>query len=342
MEINKNTVNRSALAIVLKNKWSYTRALSYLEGLKINLICGDEISVSLPLQAALITAINTGKRAFLGGVEVYLPNEGIECLLPTYKGITLAELIIKLGGHLLKSINNNDSYSILFGMPAAYENSIQIVCNDWQGGFLTYVSQPLWANVGKIPLGGIAAGSIGIGTGIGEHAYTADVLEELLLLAKQPLVIDASALNILANHPQWMQTIPPNSILTPHPRELERLAGIKFTNSWERLHKTIEMAKRMQVIIVLKGAYTAVVFPNGTVHFNSTGNSGLATAGSGDVLTGIITSLLAQGYIPEEAALIGVFAHGYAGDKAAVLRSKAAMIASDIVEHLQEFFLDFE
>jgi len=188
----------------------------------------------------------------------------------------------------------------------------------------------------------IGYSSIGIGTGIGEHTYTADVLEELLLLAKQPLVIDASALNILANNPLWMQTIPANSILTPHPRELERLAGMKFTNSWERLHKTIELAKRMQVIIVLKGAYTAVVFPNGTVHFNSTGNSGLATAGSGDVLTGIITSLLAQGYIPEEAALIGVFAHGYAGDKAAAIRSKAAMIASDIVEHLQEFFLDFE
>jgi hydroxyethylthiazole kinase-like uncharacterized protein yjeF len=184
--------------------------------------------------------------------------------------------------------------------------------------------------------------AVGIGVGLGEHAYTADVLEDLLLKSAQPLIIDASALNILAAHPQWVAHIPPNSILTPHPRELERLAGMKFQNSWERLHKAVELAKKMQVIIVLKGAYTAVVLPTGAVHFNSTGNSGLATAGSGDVLTGIITSLLAQGYNPEEAAKIGVFAHGYAGDSAALIRSKAAMIASDIIDYLHTFFLEFE
>lgn len=184
--------------------------------------------------------------------------------------------------------------------------------------------------------------AIGIGVGLGEHSYTADVLEELLVGSLNPIVIDASALNILAAHPHWITHIPPNSILTPHPRELERLAGIKFQNSWERLHKAIELAKKMQVIIVLKGAYSAVVMPTGVVHFNSTGNSGLATAGSGDVLTGIITSLLAQGYSPGEAARLGVFAHGYAGDAAAEVRSKAGMIASDIIEHLPTFFLDFE
>ncbi|HSY62268.1 MAG TPA: NAD(P)H-hydrate dehydratase [Cytophaga sp.] len=184
--------------------------------------------------------------------------------------------------------------------------------------------------------------AIGIGVGLGEHPYTADVLEELLVSSLHPLVIDASALNILSTHPHWITHIPPNSILTPHPRELERLAGIKFHNSWERLHKAIELAKKMQVIIVLKGAYTAVVMPTGAVHFNSTGNSGMATAGSGDVLTGIITSLLAQGYTPEEAAKVGVFAHGYAGDAAAAVRSKPGMIASDIVDYLQTFFLEFE
>jgi hydroxyethylthiazole kinase-like uncharacterized protein yjeF len=184
--------------------------------------------------------------------------------------------------------------------------------------------------------------AIGIGVGLGEHPYTADVLEELLVSSTEPLVIDASALNILATHPHWITHIPPNSILTPHPRELERLAGIKFHNSWERLHKAIELAKKMQVIIVLKGAYSAVVMPTGAVHFNSTGNSGMATAGSGDVLTGIITSLLAQGYTPEEAAKIGVFAHGYAGDAAAAVHSKAGMIASDIIEYLNTFFLEFE
>lgn len=184
--------------------------------------------------------------------------------------------------------------------------------------------------------------AIGIGVGLGEHPYTADVLEELLVSSVSPLVIDASALNILSTHPHWITHIPPNSILTPHPRELERLAGIKFQNGWERLHKGVELAKKMQVIIVLKGAYTAVILPTGSVHFNSTGNSGMATAGSGDVLTGIITSLLAQGYEPDEAAKIGVFAHGYAGDAAAAVRSKAGMIASDIVEYLNAFFLEFE
>lgn len=184
--------------------------------------------------------------------------------------------------------------------------------------------------------------AVGIGVGLGEHPYTADVLEELLVSSLEPLVIDASALNILAKHPHWITHIPPNSILTPHPKELERLAGIKLQNSWERLHKAIELAKKMQVIIVLKGAYTAVVMPTGAVHFNSTGNSGMATAGSGDVLTGVITSLLAQGYTPEEAAKIGVFAHGYAGDAAAAIHSKPGMIASDIIDHLSAFFLEFE
>jgi hydroxyethylthiazole kinase-like uncharacterized protein yjeF len=185
--------------------------------------------------------------------------------------------------------------------------------------------------------------AIGIGSGLGEHTLTVTALKELLeVIDALPLVIDASALNILASHTELMKYIPPNSILTPHPKELERLAGITFENSWERLLKGIELAKAMQVIIVLKGAYSAVIMPTGVVHFNSTGNSGMATAGSGDVLTGIITALLAQGYVPEDAAKIGVFAHGYAGDVAAKKISKSAMIASDIVDHLSDFFLAFE
>jgi hydroxyethylthiazole kinase-like uncharacterized protein yjeF len=184
--------------------------------------------------------------------------------------------------------------------------------------------------------------AIGVGSGIGEHALTVIALQKLLEDVDAPMVIDASALNILASHPELMKHIPANSILTPHPKELERLAGITFENSWERLLKGIELAKAMQVIIVLKGAYSAVIMPTGVVHFNSTGNSGMATAGSGDVLTGIVTSLLAQGYSPEDAAKIGVFAHGYAGDAAAKKISKSAMIASDIVDHLSDFFLAFE
>ena len=184
--------------------------------------------------------------------------------------------------------------------------------------------------------------AIGIGSGLGEHALTADLVENLLLQTDRPLVLDASALNILAAHPEWMKDIPENSILTPHPKEFDRLVGGTFNTSWDRLLKGIEFAKKLRVIIVLKGAYTAVIIPTGQVYFNSTGNSGMATAGSGDVLTGILTSLLARGYAPEDAAKIGVFAHGYAGDAAARKRSKSSMIASDIVEHLGAFFLEFE
>ena len=110
-----------------------------------------------------------------------------------------------------------------------------------------------------------------------------------------------------------IETIPANTIITPHPKEFERLFG-KTTNSYDRLKKAKEMAIKHSLIIVLKGAYTAVCLPSGNIHFNSTGNPGMATAGSGDVLTGIILSLLAQNYLPEQAAILGVFLHGFAGD----------------------------
>lgn len=128
-----------------------------------------------------------------------------------------------------------------------------------------------------------------------------------------PLVVDADALNILANHRHALTNLPKGSILTPHPKELERLVG-KCQDSYERLTKAIELARTAKVHIVLKGAYSAIITPTGKCFFNPTGNPGMATAGSGDVLTGIILALLAQGYTAEEAAKTGTFVHGLAGD----------------------------
>jgi len=178
-----------------------------------------------------------------------------------------------------------------------------------------------------------AFSAVGIGPGIGKEPQTAHVLEELLGDVKVPLVIDADALNLISENPHLLQKLPENTILTPHPKEFERLAG-KSKNEYERLELAIAFAKKNTVIICLKGANTAIVLPNGDVHFNSTGNPGMATAGTGDVLTGIITSLLAQGYEPKDAAILGVYEHGLAGDRAAELTGQSALIASDVVNCL--------
>ena len=147
------------------------------------------------------------------------------------------------------------------------------------------------------------------------------------------MVMDADALNILAENRTWLSFLPAKTVLTPHPKEFERLFG-KTRDSFERLKLLREMAMKYHVIIVLKGANTATAMPNGTVFFNSTGNPGMATAGSGDVLTGMVLSLLAQRYTPEEAAVLGVYLHGLAGDIAASEIGQEALIASDITEHI--------
>ena len=149
-----------------------------------------------------------------------------------------------------------------------------------------------------------------------------------------PLVLDADALNIISENKTWLSFLPENTIVTPHPKEFERLFG-KTDNSAQRIELQREMSKQYNIIIVLKGANTSITFPNGSCFFNSTGNPGMATAGSGDVLTGIILSLLAQRYTPEEAAIIGVFMHGKAGDKAAAEKGMEAMIARDIIKSLK-------
>lgn len=201
--------------------------------------------------------------------------------------------------------------------------------------------------------------AIGIGPGLGTHPETRGALLQLLEEAKVPLVLDADALNMLAQETNGWQKIPPGTILTPHPGEFSRLFGDEafpsslnqpeqstippssFTgrpNSWLRLEKQRHLSQTLGVVIVLKGANTLVTLPDGNAVFNPTGNPGMATGGSGDVLTGIITGLLAQGFTPAHAAISGVYLHGLAGDLAARKITQPALIASDIVDSLGRAF----
>ena len=175
--------------------------------------------------------------------------------------------------------------------------------------------------------------AVGVGPGLGKSEETANALKHLIQEVKVPLVLDADALNIISENKTWLSFLPERTIITPHPKEFERLFG-KTDNSQQRLELQREMSKQYNIIIVLKGANTSITFPNGSCFFNSTGNPGMATAGSGDVLTGIVLSLLAQRYTPEEAAIIGVFMHGRAGDKAASQLGMESMIAGDITKNL--------
>ena len=177
--------------------------------------------------------------------------------------------------------------------------------------------------------------AIGVGPGIGKNEETVTLLKKLLQETTQPLVLDADALNIIADNPTWLSFLPDNTILTPHPKEFDRLFG-KTYNSYERLELQRKMSVVHNIIIVQKGAHTAITFPNGTCFFNSTGNPGMATAGSGDVLTGMILSLLAQRYAPAEAALLGVFLHGKAGDVAAENIGMESLIARDIIRNINQ------
>ena len=151
------------------------------------------------------------------------------------------------------------------------------------------------------------------------------------------MVIDADALNVIAKHPEIIDDVPQNSILTPHKLELKRLIG-DTSNSYDELLKTMALASKHHIIVVIKGAYSKIVLPNGQIFVNPTGNPGMATAGSGDVLTGMILSLLAQGYSPADAALLGVYLHGLAGDLAASNLGMESVLASDIVNHIPSAF----
>ena len=147
--------------------------------------------------------------------------------------------------------------------------------------------------------------ALAIGPGIGVLENTAIALISQIRKAQCPIIVDADALNLLANHRTWMQQLPKGIIMTPHPKEFDRLSGMPTNNDYERLMRASNLAKSLQGYIILKGHHSALCLPNGKVIFNSTGNSGMATAGSGDVLTGIITALLARGYSQKSASLVG-------------------------------------
>lgn len=180
--------------------------------------------------------------------------------------------------------------------------------------------------------------AVGIGPAIGLKVNTQRGLRQLIDTVKVPLVIDADGITILSKNPDWMTLLPPYTVITPHPGEFDRLAGLS-DNGFDRLQKAIQLAEKYCLIVVLKGAFTATILPNGEVFFNSTGNPGLATAGSGDTLTGIILGLLAQKYSPADAAILGVYLHGLAGDMAASVHGENGLIASDIIEYLGKAFI---
>lgn len=181
------------------------------------------------------------------------------------------------------------------------------------------------------------AQAVGVGPGIGTHDDTARMLKRLIQEIASPLVIDADGLNILSENKTWLGFLPANTVLTPHPKEFDRLAG-PSANSMERLQRARDMAVKWRCVIVMKGAFTAVCDPLGNVHFNPTGNPGMAKGGSGDALTGLITGLLAQGVPVVGAALLGTFVHGLAGDHAAAAIGTDGMNTGDLVAHLPAAF----
>lgn len=173
--------------------------------------------------------------------------------------------------------------------------------------------------------------AVAVGPGIGEDTATVSALEKMLKSASQPLVLDADALNCIAQRPTLLSNIPPLSVLTPHAGEFDRLFG-KHPTDEARLFKAIEMSRHYNLLIVLKGRFTALVRPDGKIYFNSSGTPALATPGSGDVLTGIIAGLMAQKYKPEVSALMGIFIHGRAGEIAARTHGQYGVTATDVVE----------
>jgi len=182
--------------------------------------------------------------------------------------------------------------------------------------------------------------AIGIGMGIGQEPETQKAFGEFLKRLSDPLVIDADALNILSYNKEWLKLLPENTILTPHPKELERLMG-GWEDDFEKIEKLKSFSKEYKLVVVAKDSNTMVVY-NDQVHINSTGNAGLATGGTGDVLTGIITGLLAQSYNPVDAAIFGVYLHGLSADIGANETSVQSFTASDIIKYLGKAYLKIE
>lgn len=179
--------------------------------------------------------------------------------------------------------------------------------------------------------------AIAMGPGLGTDRKTINLIKEVLDTIHAPIILDADALNMLSDNKTWLAYLPKHSILTPHFKEFERLAGI-CDNDFDRIEKAKTFAQRYEVILILKGHHTVISLPDGMQFFNTTGNYGMATAGSGDVLTGLLLSLMAQGYNPIETALLGVFIHGLAGDIYCENQSPHSLIASDLTSNFGKAF----
>jgi NAD(P)H-hydrate epimerase len=183
--------------------------------------------------------------------------------------------------------------------------------------------------------------AVGVGPGLGLYDSHAGLLANIFAQFKKPLVVDADALNILSRNKYLLDKIPATSVLTPHNKEFERIFGAP-TDDFDKINKALAASAEYNIVIVLKGPYTFIALPSGTGYFNPTGNPGMATGGTGDVLTGIITSLLAQDLPPGHAAIAGVYLHGLAGDIAAKYKSQQSLIASDIINFLSDAFLQLQ
>ena len=178
--------------------------------------------------------------------------------------------------------------------------------------------------------------TIGMGPGLGTAEETAALVQNVIEAYQQPMLLDADALNIIAQHPEWLTELPQQSIITPHPKEFDRLFG-DSSNDFERMQKALDASTKYAIVVVLKGHNTLVAH-NGKGYFNTTGNAGMATGGSGDALSGIITALLAQHYPPLHAALLGVYVHGLSGDLCLTEQSCESLLPTDLIDGLGRAF----
>jgi NAD(P)H-hydrate epimerase len=230
--------------------------------------------------------------------------------------ILAAKAILRSGAGLLSCLVPKQGLGII---QSAFPEAMAIVAGD------EYLA-------GALPSLSIYA-SLGCGPGIGTEPDTAALFEALVQDYHRPMVIDADAINILSQHPEWLHKLPAFSILTPHPKEFDRLAGLSAKES-DRWQKAMDIARRFQLIIILKGHRSFIAMPGGKAWFNSSGNAAMAKGGSGDVLTGMLTGLLARGYTPEQAALLGVYLHGLAGEIASVEWGMESVLATDIIDSI--------
>ena len=201
--------------------------------------------------------------------------------------------------------------------------------NSYQAEVMALIRQPY--EMPELELGKYS--TIAIGPGLGKDEDALALLQYVLDEYEHPIVVDADALNLLADHPRLLAALPPGSILTPHMKEFDRLFG-EHANWWHRLQTLQQKAQNLNICIVLKNSYTMVGCPDGRVYFNSTSNAAMAVGGMGDVLTGIITALLAQKYTPEQACVAGVYLHGKAGDELALPNRLHIVLPGQVAAHI--------